>query len=205
VNAALEIRAQLQAMEEPEPEAVYVAVGSCGTMAGLLLGMRLAELDSRVVGVRIIEEDVAHRSKVAKMATRAARYLRRLDPSVPAIRIEPDEVELLDGYVGDGYAYPTEEAQRAVALVAETEKLPLETTYTGKAMAAMLEAAQGQPDRPLLFLDTFAEAPALEEGDYRALPEEFWPVFDPGHQTRCRCLRAWRDPGFCWKRSGRRS
>jgi len=201
VNAALELQSQLQAMGEPEPEAIFVAVGSCGTMAGLVLGARLAGLGSRIVGVRIIEQDVAHPSKIARMATGAARYLRRCDPSVPVVQIEPDEVELLDGYLGDGYAHPTEEARRAVALVAQAENLPLETTYTGKAMAAVLDTARRQPDRRLLFVDTFAEAPALQVGDYRALPQEFWPIFDPGHQRHCWCLRAWRDPAFCWKRA----
>jgi 1-aminocyclopropane-1-carboxylate deaminase/D-cysteine desulfhydrase-like pyridoxal-dependent ACC family enzyme len=199
VNAAFELRAQLEAMAEPEPEAIFVAVGSCGTMAGLLLGARLASLNSRIVGVRIIEEDVAHRAKIAKMATGAARYLRRYDPSVPALQIEADEVELLDGYLGDGYAHPTPEARKAVALVAETEHLPLETTYTGKTMAALLDTARRRPGARLLFVDTFAEAPALQGGDYRALPQAFWPIFDPGQQGRCWCLRAWRDPGFCWK------
>jgi D-cysteine desulfhydrase len=200
VNAAFELQAQLGARTEPEPEAIFVAVGSCGTMAGLLLGARLAGLNSRIVGVRIIEEDVAHRAKIAKMATGAARYLRRYDPSVPALQIEADEVELLDGYLGDGYAHPTPEALKAVALVAETEHLPLETTYTGKAMAALLDTARRRPGARLLFVDTFAEAPALEEGDYRALPQAFWPIFEPGQQGRCWCLRAWRDPGFCWKK-----
>jgi hypothetical protein len=31
-------------------------------------------------------------------------------------------------------------------------------------------------------------------------PEKFWPVFDPSHRVSCRCLRARRDPDFCWKR-----
>jgi len=44
------------------------------------------------------------------------------------------------------------------------------------------------------------EATALAEGEYRTLPERFWPVFDPDHRVDCWCLRAWRDPGFCWKR-----
>lgn len=42
--------------------------------------------------------------------------------------------------------------------------------------------------------------PTLEEGDWRELPEKFWPVFDPSHRVRCWCLRSWRDPDFCWKR-----
>ena len=201
VNAALEIQAQFQALGEREPETIFVAVGSCGTFAGLLLGARLAGMDSRVVGVRIIEEDVANRQKIARMVNRAARTLRRRDPSVPAVEVEPQEVELLDGYVGPGYAHPTAEALQAVELMARAENLPLETTYTGKALAALLDHARRRPGARLLFVDTFAEAPAAEEGNYRALPGKFWPVFDPACSAGCWCLRAWRDPGFCWKRS----
>jgi hypothetical protein len=93
------------------------------------------------------------------------------------------------------------EAERAVALLRELEGLPLETTYTGKAMAALLDHARRHPKSRLLFVDTYSEAPPLEEGDYRDLPEKFWPVFDPAHGVRCWCLRSRRDPDFCWKRS----
>jgi len=87
-----------------------------------------------------------------------------------------------------------------VERVARAEGLPLETTYTGKAMAALLDYAARHPGARLLFVDTFAEAPTLEEGDWREQPEKFWPVFDPSHRVRCWCLRSWRDPDFCWKR-----
>jgi hypothetical protein len=117
------------------------------------------------------------------------------------VEIKPGEIELLDGYLGKGYAHPTEEAQRAVALADETEGLTLETTYTGKALAALLDHARRDPQTRLLFVDTFAEDPALEPGDYQHLPRGFWPVFDPAHKRRCWCLRGWRDPDFCWKRS----
>jgi D-cysteine desulfhydrase len=184
----------------PEPDEVWVAAGSCGTFAGLLLGARLAGLQSHVAGVRVIEEDVANRAKVARLANRVARYLRRLDPAVPYVEIAAGEVELRDGTGGRPYAYPTAEAQAAVDLLARLEGLPLETTYTGKAMAGLLERAQQQPGGRLLFIDTAAEAPALEEGDYHALPRAFWSVFEPGVEARCWCLRSRRDPDFCWKR-----
>lgn len=200
VNAAFEIKAQLEHQGEAEPEALFVAVGSCGTLAGLILGARLAGLGSRIVGVRIIEEDVANRPKIARMVNKAARYLRQRAPGVPRVQITPGEVNLLDDYIGPRYAFPTAEALRAVEQVAQTEGLPLETTYTGKAMAALLDHAARHPGARLLFLDSFAEAPALEEGNWRDLPEKFWPVFEPAHRVRCWCLRGWREPGFCWKR-----
>ena len=199
VNAAFEIKAQWAQMGVPEPEAVFVAVGSCGTLAGLFLGARLAGWGSRVVGVRVIEEDVANRPKIARMVNKAARYLRRRDPSVPRVRVRPEDVDLLGGYIGPGYAHPTEEASRAVEQVARTEGLPLETTYTGKTMAALLDYAQGHPGARLLFVDTFVESPVLEEGEWRELLEKFWPAFDPAHRVRCWCLRSWRDANFCWK------
>jgi 1-aminocyclopropane-1-carboxylate deaminase/D-cysteine desulfhydrase-like pyridoxal-dependent ACC family enzyme len=200
VNAAFEIKAQLERMGIQEPEAVFVAAGSCGTFAGLLLGARLVGWESQIVGVRVTEADVSNRPKVARMVNRAARYLRRRDPSLPPVRMTPEEISLLDGYLGPGYAHLTESALRAVARVAQAEGLMLETTYTGKAMAALLDYAARHPGARLLFVDTFAENPALEEGDYHDLPEKFWPVFDPAHETRCWCLRAWRSPDFCWKR-----
>jgi len=207
VNAALEIKAQLAHTGAPEPDAIFVAAGSCGTFAGLVLGARLANLTStgslgrcRVIGVRVIEEDVANRPKVARMVNKAARYLRRCDSSVPPLRVTPEEIDLLDGYLGPGYACPTGEAERAVDQVTQAGGPSLETTYTGKAMAALLDYAGQHPGARLLFVDTFAENPALEEGDYVDLPEQFWPVFDPAHQVRCWCLRSRQDPDFCWKK-----
>jgi len=200
VNAAFEIEAQLKKLGDAEPETIFCAVGSCGTFAGLLLGARLAGLSSQVAGVRIIEEDQASAAKIARLANRAAAYLRHLDPAVPAVHFEPGDVPLVGGYMGAAYAHPTEKGLQAIRRVREAEGLLLETTYTGKAMAAQLDFADGHPGSRLLFVDTFAEAPALPEGDYRDLPRLFWPAFDPSYEARCWCLRSRRDPSFCWKR-----
>jgi D-cysteine desulfhydrase len=200
VNAAFEIKAQLELARAPQPDAIFIAAGSCGSLAGLLLGARLAGLTSQVVGVRVIEEDVANRPKIARMVNKAARYLRQRDPSVPRLEIGPGEVYLLDSYLGPAYAHPTPEATRAVELLRQTQGLPLETTYTGKTMAALLDHAARHPGARLLFVDTFTETLALEEGDWHALPEKFWPVFEPEHKVRCWCWRGWRKTGFCWKK-----
>ena len=62
-------------------------------------------------------------------------------------------------------------------------------------MAALLDYADDHPGSRLLFVDTFSEAPALEEGDFHDLPRPFWPAFDPSQQARCWCLRPMLLPG----------
>jgi len=200
-NAAYEIRAQLEQAAVSAPAATFVAAGSCGTFAGLLLGARLAGLKGRMIGVRVIGENVANQAKIARMVNRTARYLRRQDPSIPEVHISPDDVELLGDYFGDSYAHPTAEGRQAVDLVSQTEGLCLETTYTGKAMAALLDHARSHPGSRLFFIDTFSEAPALPEGDWHHLPRRFWPIFDSNQPAWCWCWRAQRDPESCWKKS----
>ncbi|MGW4284332.1 pyridoxal-phosphate dependent enzyme, partial [Nocardia sp. NPDC004750] len=51
VEVACELAAQIAAGELPEPGHIVTAVGSGGTAAGLALGLRLAGLRTRVVGV----------------------------------------------------------------------------------------------------------------------------------------------------------
>ena len=53
VNAGLELAAQVAAGELPEPARIYVALGSGGTTAGLLLGLRLAGLRSQLCPVMV--------------------------------------------------------------------------------------------------------------------------------------------------------
>ena len=47
VNAGLELADQVRAGALPEPAAIFVPLGSGGTVAGLLLGLRLAGLRTR--------------------------------------------------------------------------------------------------------------------------------------------------------------
>ena len=90
-------------------------------------------------------------------------------------------------------------------LAGRLEGLSLETTYTGKALAALLERARERPGARRLFVATVAESPSVPEGDYHALPHAFWPIFDLGAEARCRCGRGRREPGFCWKAGSRQS
>ncbi len=53
--------------------------------------------------------------------------------------LEPDDVEILDGFSGPAYAAPTDAAFEVIHLVAQTEAVILDPNYTGKSMSGLLD------------------------------------------------------------------
>lgn len=156
VNAALELAAQVQAGECPEPAQLYVAVGTGGTLTGLVTGLKLAGLRTRVVGVLVTDILPPSPRRLARGARSLLSRLRRLDPGLPDLLVSPADFDLERGQLGPGYGAPTEAAERAVAAAAAAG-LELETTYTGKCLAEILERARNAtlPESPVLFWNTY--------------------------------------------------
>lgn len=129
-----EIETQLQAGGAGLPEAfdsVVVAHGSGGTQAGLVLGRLLSPegilASARVVGVNVCY-DKAESFRLVKEILWSAIQGSRLPLSFFS-----EDIEILDGFVGRGYAQNTPEELRFFLKVAREEGLILDPTYTGKA------------------------------------------------------------------------
>ncbi|MFG2328085.1 pyridoxal-phosphate dependent enzyme [Streptomyces sp. NPDC048604] len=156
VEIALELGAQVKAGELPEPAWLVTAVGSGGTAAGLALGLRLAGLRTRVLGVVVNDTLRLDPRSLLKMARRSAALLRArgadLDGAVPAA----DAIRVETAWLGDGYAHPTANGDRALDRASAEAGLTLERTYTAKAFAALLDLdAAGRLDGgPVVFLQT---------------------------------------------------
>lgn len=149
VETALEIASQVAAGELPEPATVVTAVGSGGTAAGLTLGLRLAGLRTRVLGVVVNDSFRLDAVTVARLADRTAALLRERGADVPQ-RIGPADLDADASWLGATYGASTPEGQRALAWARE-QGLELEPVYTAKALAAVREA---RPAGPVLFLQT---------------------------------------------------
>ncbi len=179
VDAGLELARQVDSGELPEPREIYLALGTGGTLAGLLVGLRLAGLDSRLVGVRVTPERIGNARRVADLANRVVRLLRSRSDSVPDLRFSPSDLEVIHGFYGPGYGAPTREAVEARELLLGTDGVELDLTYTAKAFAALLAKAIAGARGPLLFWDTFNSVdltPHLEgvgEGDLPPRVREF--------------------------------
>jgi D-cysteine desulfhydrase len=152
VSAALELAQQIREGLLPEPDEIFIALGSGGSMAGLILGCALAELRSRVVGVRVVERMLANKSLVRALAFRTAALLNRRGLKVP----RPSLFDVHHDHFGGQYGLPTRAAEETVRIARETEGLALETTYTAKTMASLLDHCRSRgAGRRILFWNTF--------------------------------------------------
>jgi 1-aminocyclopropane-1-carboxylate deaminase/D-cysteine desulfhydrase-like pyridoxal-dependent ACC family enzyme len=151
VGAAFELQAQIRAGVMPEPDVIYLPLGTGGTAAGLHLGLRLAGLKTRVCAVRVVDRIVANRAMTLVLARRAARVLARLGVDTPLI--DGRALDVVHGFFGKGYGYATPAGDQATKLVADTTDLRLEPTYTAKTFAALsADAHAGRLDNKVALL-----------------------------------------------------
>jgi D-cysteine desulfhydrase len=171
VTAALELAEQVHAGVIPEPDRLFVAVGSCGTAAGLIVGCRLAGLRTRVCAVRVSPAVVANRPVIRYLANDLAAFLREHDPTVPHVRIGSRDFDLLTRQLGAGYGHTT--AASAAAMRWAAPRLALEPIYTGKALAACLNHCTdgAQPGETVLFWNTINSAAVPLAPDFDTLPD----------------------------------
>jgi D-cysteine desulfhydrase len=178
VDAALELAAQLRERGAVAPDFRYLAGGSLGTAVGLMLGLGLADLPSRVVVARVVPGSVASAERFAELHAEANRRLHERDPAVPLLPSPLPNLELRPESIGSGYAEATPEAMEAAAMVQELAGQRLETTYTGKAFAALIaDARAGRlAGKRVLFWNTYNSAPypaELANVSLAALPPAF--------------------------------
>jgi len=121
-----------------EPDAIVLAVGSGGTYAGWLLGIRLLNLPWKMLCYTVSREPEQVSQQVAGLATEAAALLK-LDWIFRA-----NNAPVYGGFIGQGYGIPSPEAAEAIRLVGRAEGILLDPVYTGKAMVGFLHGLQNR-------------------------------------------------------------
>jgi 1-aminocyclopropane-1-carboxylate deaminase/D-cysteine desulfhydrase-like pyridoxal-dependent ACC family enzyme len=175
VSGGLEILAQVRSGELPSPDVVYAALGSCGTVAGLWLGLRGAR-PPEIVGVRVVGGPACGEVATRLLAARTARLLGELLPGeAPRLRVEPR-------FLGAGYGHPSGESIAAVALAARYG-IALDPIYTGKVMAALLDDARAGrlEGKRVLFLHSFSSVdlrPLAARASPDRLPPRLRSIFE---------------------------
>jgi D-cysteine desulfhydrase len=104
------------------------ADGSGGTHAGLLLGQKFYHQKYQVVGINVCDDEAYFVDKISSISKKA---IDRFDLDVD---FKKEDVKIIDGYVGEGYALNRQEEIYFIKQVALTEGLILDPVYTGKAL-----------------------------------------------------------------------
>lgn len=176
-SGALELGMQIQAGVAPVPDEIVLALGSTCSTAGLLLGLCVAARlglglarPSRngapplLVAVRVTPWPVTSAFRVLNLAQRTARWLRELSGD-RVFDIERHELgrglEVEGRYLGAGYGKPTAPGLAAVERLTPFSAA-LDTTYSAKAAAALLDRVRLRSACVRLFWSTKSGAPLPE-------------------------------------------
>jgi D-cysteine desulfhydrase family pyridoxal phosphate-dependent enzyme len=128
VRAMRELAGQLG----PGPAQIVLAVGSCGTFAGAILGAQLFMPHARVVGISVSRSSREIAKRTVEIMAESARLLRS------DLGLTQEDIESYDHYFQD-YGVITESGKEAILTSARLEGLVLDPVYTGKAMAGLMD------------------------------------------------------------------
>ena len=124
------------------PTTIINATGSGGTSAGLILGTSMLGLNTRVVSINVCDDRDYFVKVIGEICENAiANY--QID--LPFSRER--DIEIIDGYVGRGYALSQPEELALLRDVARIEGIFLDPVYTGKAFFGMTQELSRDPNR----------------------------------------------------------
>jgi 1-aminocyclopropane-1-carboxylate deaminase/D-cysteine desulfhydrase-like pyridoxal-dependent ACC family enzyme len=133
-----------------EPDVAYVsAVGATG--AGLALGKAVLGWKGRVRLLCPIRWPWDTAADLAEVANQTAVLL-----GLPH-RLQASDIDVSDAYVGDAYGTVTDAGREAITLLARTEGVLLDPSYTAKAMAGLIDdvrRSRVEPTSTLVFIHT---------------------------------------------------
>lgn len=133
------------------PAQIVLAVGSCGTLGGTLLGAKMFLPKANVIGISVSRKSPSLRNRAAEIANEASELIEA------GIRFDPSDVSSYDEYYGPAYGVSTEAGNEAIVTMARLEGILLDPVYTGKAMAGLFDLARKgilDPKRPVVFIHT---------------------------------------------------
>lgn len=135
VDAVGEVKVQLENLSLSFDRIIF-ASSSGGTQAGLMVGTRIHNLRSQILGIAIDKGGIGNRPFRDHIADIIGE-MKSFHPVAGEISV--DSIELNNDYVGSGYGVVSDAEREAISLVASTEGVLLDPVYTGRAMAGVID------------------------------------------------------------------
>ncbi len=135
---------------------IVVATSSGGTQAGMLAGIAAAGLSTRVTGISVDPTREALEARLRPLLEETLAWLE-LSPELAP------QIEIIDDYLGGGYAVVGAPEREAIGLFARMEGILVDPVYTGRAAAGLIDLIRRgeiEPGERVLFWHT-GGTPAL--------------------------------------------
>ncbi|WP_027623144.1 D-cysteine desulfhydrase family protein [Clostridium lundense] len=114
-------------------DAIVLAVGSGGTYAGLFYANKYYKNNAKVYGINVCDDEKYFKNAINNILYESFQYTKE------SIEFFKDEINIIDGYVGKGYALSRPEEITFIHELAKLEGVILDPVYTGKAMYGLVE------------------------------------------------------------------
>lgn len=114
-------------------DAIAVAVGSAGTYAGLYYVNHIKKNNAVIYGINVCNDADYFKNRVLELFKEISVYTGE------EIYVDKEDINIIDGYVGKGYALSRQEEIDFIHKLAKQEGIILDPVYTGKAMYGLVE------------------------------------------------------------------
>ena len=114
-------------------DAIVATVGSGGTYSGLYYGNKVNNNSAIIYGINICDDSEYFKDVVISLLAEIGTYTNQ------DIKANKEEIDILDGYPGLGYALSQQTEIDFIKYIARLEGIILDPVYTGKAMFGLVE------------------------------------------------------------------
>lgn len=166
INAIEEIKTQ-EKMLGIKFDTVVSCVGSSGTYGGLVAGNKLFDTNYNVIGINICDTAEYFKKRALGYIKESFMYLEETD--IKKINLTEDDLNIIDGYTGPGYALNEADDFEFINEFARLEGIFLDPVYTGKTLKGLVSEIKKDhiPGENILFIHTgglyglFPKAPEM--------------------------------------------
>ncbi len=130
IECFMEIEKQIKDQRLPI-RTIVVATGSGGTHAGLLLGKLMTKSSLNVVSFNVCDTSDFFKTKIKSIIDIFA------DKNDIGIKVDLGDIDIIDGYVGEGYGLITEKEIDLIKRFAQNEGIIIDPVYTAKALVGL--------------------------------------------------------------------
>ncbi|MBE0526826.1 MAG: D-cysteine desulfhydrase family protein [Candidatus Thorarchaeota archaeon] len=116
------------------PDKILVAAGTGGTLAGLIIGAHMLDLNVDIIGVSVLHEADDLKERVKNQIERVINQYPEVGDFKPKIHID-------DTFLEPGYGILTDGVRTAIDTFAKMDGIFLDPVYTGKVGLALMRMA----------------------------------------------------------------